>query len=93
MSNASLFMTAMLLLMYTWRIDRIRLQTAPFVETTVIGSRVMVRDQARLGYADIERTDAWNDDGGNGEYLLTCMRHDIPPRSSGHRPRRRSEAP
>ena len=80
---------SMLPLIYTWHIDRIRLQTAPYVETSVMGSKVMVRDRAKLGYADIEQTDAWKDDGGNGEYLLTCTRLDLPPHYGGRQRRRK----
>ncbi len=72
-------------LIYDWRIDRIEMQTAPFVEQ----HRMLVRDASKLGWRSIERTKAWDDDGGNAEYLLHCTCLDDRPRRSlkkrGHR--------
>ncbi len=64
-------------LIYTWRIRSILRQTAPFVETVsdsgpYAGHRTKSRDASRRGYEEITRTDAWEDDGGYGEYLLRC---------------------
>jgi hypothetical protein len=47
-------------LIYTWRIDEISRQAAPFVAA---GS-VLIRDPAKLGWLGLERTDAWHDDDG-----------------------------
>jgi hypothetical protein len=64
-------------LVHTWRIDRILLQTAPFIPGPMrapAGQPILVRDPARLGWREIERTDAWRDDDGNAEYVLCCTR-------------------
>ncbi len=65
---------------YSWKIERILLQTAPFVETTRPGTgKVLVRDESNRGYRDIGKTDAWHDDGGIAEYLLECRHNEITP--------------
>lgn len=56
-------------LIYDWRIDRIELETTPWVRAS---EAVPHRDRSRPSWRDIPRTDAWNDDGGHAEYLLTC---------------------
>ena len=66
-------------LIYSWRIDSIRRQTAPFVE---IAPRTFARDTTKWGFVDAERTDAWQDDNGRADYLLDCRRRDTPPRRS-----------
>jgi hypothetical protein len=56
-------------MIYTWRIESIFRQTAPFIETTLEGGRKMLaRDESKLGYANVRKTDAWTDDDGNAEY-------------------------
>jgi hypothetical protein len=70
---------AMPALIYSWEIQRIRMQTAPFVE---VAPRRMVRDPSRWGWTDIVRTDAWRDDDGTASYLLDCHLRDIPPKRS-----------
>jgi hypothetical protein len=65
-------------LIYSWRIKSIRIQTAPFIKK----GNVFSRDEDKLGYKTIESTDAWKDDNGAGEYLLTCARLDITPKIS-----------
>jgi hypothetical protein len=68
-------------LVYSWKINSIGQQTAPFIETREpSGQKVLVRDENKLGYKSIEATDAWNDDGGNGEYVFKCVRFDVPPK-------------
>jgi hypothetical protein len=68
-------------LIYSWKINSIGQQTAPFVETRELsGQKVLVRDEKKLGYMTITKTDAWKDDGGNAEYVLTCTRLDILPK-------------
>lgn len=64
-------------LIYDWTIEKIELQTAPLVE---VRPRWRERDQARLGWKEIARIDAWNDDGGSAEYLLHCARREGPAR-------------
>jgi len=66
-------------LVYSWTIERIRRQTAPFVEVT---PRRFERDRSKWGYIDVESTDAWEDDGGHAEYLLDCRKLDVPPKRS-----------
>jgi len=67
-------------LIYRWKIERILMQTAPFIESDLpVMGKVMVRDPSKLAYREIERTDAWHDDGGNGDYLLECRRVVVRP--------------
>jgi hypothetical protein len=60
-------------LVYTWRINSVLRQTAPFIETiSKYGGKLRTRDQSKLGYEKIPKTDAWHDDDGNGSYILQC---------------------
>jgi hypothetical protein len=64
-------------LIYTWQIISILRQTAPFVEAVAdsgpyAGHKMKSRDVSKLAYEEIERTDAWRDDDGFGEYILRC---------------------
>jgi hypothetical protein len=68
-------------LVYSWKILSILRQTAPFIETVIEGRKLRVRDAQRLGYEEIEKTDAWNDDGGYAEYLLRCDLLPIPTKN------------
>ena len=65
-------------LIYTWRIDGLLRQTAPFIE---VAPRTWKRDPTKLDFEAIEATDAWHDDGGSGSYVLECLRLDLPPRA------------
>jgi hypothetical protein len=68
-------------LIYSWKINSVGQQTAPFVETREpSGQKVLIRDENKLGYRAIAKTDAWKDDGGNAEYVLTCTRLDVQPK-------------
>jgi hypothetical protein len=72
-------------LVYSWRILSILRQNAPLMKKVaevgpLIGRDVWVRDPQRLGYEEILKTDAWNDDGGHAEYLLRCDLMPIPPK-------------
>ncbi len=70
-------------LIYEWRIDAIAMQTAPFVEEADSAGRTMlVRDPSKLRRMPIKRTDAWNDDHGTADYLLTCRRTIAAPTKS-----------
>jgi hypothetical protein len=53
-----------------WKVERIQMQTAPFIRQ----GDVMVRDEAMIGWCDIAETDALKDDGGLAEYVLTCRK-------------------
>jgi hypothetical protein len=70
-------------LIYTWRIRRILIDTAPLVEVERPGDgRCRVRDPAQRGTRDIPATDAWHDDDGNASYTLVCERLPAAPRRS-----------
>jgi hypothetical protein len=56
-------------LIYTWKVTGIARQTAPFIETR---PRLLVRDPSKLGWEEVERTNAWSDDDGRGDYVLRC---------------------
>jgi hypothetical protein len=62
-------------LIYDWTIEKIEIQTAPFIK---VDERQMVRDPERLGWRQIDATDAWKD--GVADYLLHCERLANPPR-------------
>jgi hypothetical protein len=40
--------------------------------TSSQGISALIRDLDRLGWAWLDRTDAWSDDEGHAEYLLRC---------------------
>lgn len=63
--------------MYDWTVTGIWRQTAPYILDRRM--KMYVRDAAHLGYASLDRTDAWHDDGGHAEYLLRCRLEDDPP--------------
>jgi hypothetical protein len=67
-------------LVYSWKILSIFRQTAPFIDTVADGQKIRMRDPQRFGYAEIPRTDAWNDDGGYAEYVLRCELLQVPPK-------------
>lgn len=68
-------------LIYSWDITKIGIETAPFIETTdARGTRVMVRDEAKSAFREIDKTDAWTDDNGHAEYVLHCSLVHRPPR-------------
>jgi hypothetical protein len=68
-------------LVYSWRIDAILRQTAPFIETPLDpGGKMLVRDQTKLRYEETQQTKAWTDDGGHAEYVLRCELLEISPK-------------
>jgi hypothetical protein len=68
-------------LIYSWKINSIRQQTAAFIETQEpSGRKILIRDEKKLGYRSIPKTDAWKDDQGNAEYVLNCARLDVQPK-------------
>lgn len=73
-------------LIYTWRIKRILIETAPIVEVVKKDfggpSNYWIRDPSQRDRREIAETDAWNDDNGNGDYVLVCERLPDPPRRS-----------
>ena len=66
-------------LIYTWRIERIELNTTPWLESS---SRVIVRDATRQSWLEVAETHAWEDDGGYASYLLDCVRLDVLPKTT-----------
>ena len=65
---------------YGWDITGIWHETAPWISSEVTGfGRSMVRDPEKLGWAWLDRTDAWADDNGNAEYLVRCRANSSPP--------------
>jgi hypothetical protein len=56
-------------LVYEWKVEKICEQTAPLIE---IEPRVMARDPAKLGWREVDETNAW--ENISGEYLLFCTR-------------------
>ncbi|MEZ5921747.1 MAG: hypothetical protein R3C60_10400 [Parvularculaceae bacterium] len=56
-------------LIYAWRIDAIEMLTAPLVEEK---GGLRRRDTSKWGWKCVEKTDAWNDDDGHAEYILSC---------------------
>jgi hypothetical protein len=68
-------------LIYSWHINKIGIETAPFIETVdARGTRMMVRDETRSAFRETQQTDAWKDDNGHGEYVFDCTLMDVPPK-------------
>jgi hypothetical protein len=66
-------------LIYNWHINKIGIQSAPFIETLdKRGTRIMVRDESKSAFHEIQQADAWKDDNGHGEYVLECALMDVP---------------
>lgn len=72
-------------LIHTWRVTGIALETTPFLESRDDhGRRVRTRDASRVGHRPVRRTNAWTDDGGSAEYVLSCaLLEDTPRRQLG----------
>jgi hypothetical protein len=52
--------------------EKIELNTAPWIETrNERGGIVLTRDEESSRWTEVEKTDAWNDDGGRGAYRLS----------------------
>lgn len=54
---------------YKFRIDEILLNTTPWLEN----DRMRYRDESRISFESVEKTNAWNDDNGHGSYILKCV--------------------
>jgi hypothetical protein len=63
-------------LIYDWIIKKIEIQTAPFIKAN---GDYMIRDPEKLGWREVDATNAWHD-GMGAEYILHCQRLDNPPR-------------
>lgn len=67
-------------LIYNWNIKKIFQQTAPFIESELEGRKVLIRDEKKLGYKEIQITNAWTDDNGSAHYILQCDKFDDTPK-------------
>jgi hypothetical protein len=68
-------------LIYSWSITSIGQLAAPVAETRdPSGLKQLIRDDKNFAYKSIAETDAWRDDGGLAEYVLTCAILDVPPK-------------
>ena len=52
-----------------WRVLRILLETTPWVQTD---QRTWCRDHSQESFREVATTNAWDDDDGNGHYVLEC---------------------
>ena len=66
-------------LIFDWKVERIQIQTAPFIDQ---GDRTLVRDPEKIGWRDVNKTNAWDDDEGLAQYILHCTRLSATPRRS-----------
>lgn len=55
-------------LVYDWNIDKIEMETGPFIETK---PKHFERDPEKCGWQEVAKTDAWRE---QGPYLLHCTR-------------------
>jgi hypothetical protein len=60
----------------SWKIEKIEINTAPFVKVynEQVKREVFSRDETKLAYREIEQIDVWTDDGGRADYILTCSK-------------------
>ncbi|MCB9653530.1 MAG: hypothetical protein H6729_05315 [Deltaproteobacteria bacterium] len=66
-------------LSYRWLIREIQLETTPWVEGRLPNGAVSrERDDSKESFAPVSSTDAWHDDGGDGHYVMTCVRESGP---------------
>ena len=68
-------------LIYDWQIERIELETTPWLHPA---TRQIVRDESRKSWREVNATDACNDDDGHAHYLLHCRRLPGQPRRQLH---------
>lgn len=59
-------------LTYTWIVQAIMLETTPWVERSEQGRQYRMRDETKESFIPVLKTKAWEDDGGNGHYVLGC---------------------
>jgi hypothetical protein len=60
-------------LLRNWQLRGIQLETTPWLEKKdPVGGTLIYRDATRESFRPVEKTDAWNDDNGHGDYLLEC---------------------
>jgi hypothetical protein len=64
-------------LFYNWTVASIMRNDTPWlVEVNAYGGKMLSRDQTNEAWANVPRTDAWNDDEGRSSYVLTVERRD-----------------
>jgi hypothetical protein len=69
-------------LIYTWVLREIDLDTTPWLEArNALGQKVLSRDETKRACKSVSATRAWDDDAGHAEYVLTCERLDIAPKT------------
>jgi hypothetical protein len=54
-----------------WQVRRILIETTPW--TLSANGRVVSRAPVPRTFKEVQKTDAWHDDGGHGEYILDCL--------------------
>lgn len=64
-------------LIYEWELQEIMMETAPYKRNA--SRNAFVRDASQLHRIPLTKTDASNDDNGNGDYVLICRKTDAPP--------------
>ncbi len=65
-------------LTYGFLVREILLETTPWLTTSDASGRTrMVRDEQNESFKEVEKTDAWHDDGGHASYVLTCASTDL----------------
>ena len=55
-----------------FRIERILLETTPWIAGYVGATRTLVRDETKESFLSVPKTDAWRDDNQNAHYVLGC---------------------
>ena len=60
-------------LFYDWRVNRILMETTPWIESrNPSGGTVFKRDAAKESFSEIDETNAWEDDDGRASYVFEC---------------------
>jgi hypothetical protein len=62
-------------LQYEWNIRSIFLETTSWLSVKdETGRTIRTRDEQHESFIEVAETNAWDDDGGNGHYVLECER-------------------
>jgi hypothetical protein len=73
-------------LIYPWEIERIELETTPWLTSRdPQGRQLQVRDVGPTSFSDVKSTNAWHDDSGHGHYVLTARAVGQPKKRLGDR--------
>jgi hypothetical protein len=60
-------------LLRKWVVRRIFFETTPWSESTdASGQKVITHADVPRSFVEVQRTDAWSDDGGHAHYILEC---------------------